>query len=142
AAVHEAGIEPPAFVGADVEPLLHAGPERIDEPVGPAGEAPHDLLPLGLLEVHADRSAAPPVHVVLPLDEASGHRFSRPVDADDVRAHVAQHHRAHGPGADARQLDDGEAVQWSHRGPPGVVLMWWRPAARERAAAGPWFSER
>src|SRR4029453_11034452 len=92
----------------------HAGAERIDQPVRPGGQALHDLLSLLLLQIDADRSAAPAVHVVPALAHPA-RRSSHAIDADDVGAHVAEHHAAHGSRPDARQLDDREATQWSHR---------------------------
>ena len=86
----------------------------LDGALKDAGHGPVAQAGPRLLQVHGDRAAAPPVHVVLALDHAGGGRSHDPVDPNDVGAHVAQHHRPQGSGPNARQLDDRESAQRSH----------------------------
>ena len=53
----------------------------------------------------------------------AAHDLAGPVDADDVGAHVGEHHGAERAGPDAGDLENGGALERSHGG--GVPLSWW-----------------
>ena len=38
----------------------------------------------------------------------------RLLDLEDLGAHVAEHHRAEGPGHDPREIDHPQSVEWRH----------------------------
>ncbi len=58
APVHELRVAGETHVGAEAEPLGDAGPEALDERVGPLDEPQHGLDAVGVLEVDADRAPA------------------------------------------------------------------------------------
>ena len=117
AAVDEARVAGQAVVGADAEPLGHAGPEPLQQCVGAVNQGKDRLDALGRLEVDADR-AAPSVEQVerRTLRVAAAHRRG-PVHPDHVGAHVGQHHCAERPRPDPRDLDNPYPRQRSHAVP-------------------------
>ena len=112
------------------EALHHAGPEALDEHVGVRGQAPQHLLGLGPLEVQR-QAALVAVHPVagpaLALKRAgsgaavvaeigpAGGRFD---DADDVGAHVGQHHRRQRRRWHPIAFDDRDPLERSSHGRP------------------------
>ena len=112
AAVDEAGVAGEAGVRPDPEPLGHAGPEWLDESVGALHEPEDEFHRIGVLEVDADRSAAPVEDVGRKGVEPPG--AGRPFEADDFRPHVGQHHAGERAGADAGDLDDAVSLERSH----------------------------
>ena len=114
AAVDEPRVAGEAFVGTEAEPFGDAGPEAFDEPLRLGHEAEHGLASGLALHVDGDRAPAAVEEVVarIALHPEAGIRH--PVHPNDVRPHVREHHRAHRPGADPRELDDPEAGKRSH----------------------------
>ena len=120
-AVDEAGVAHEAFVGADAEALRDPGAETFDEAVR-LGHEPEHRLAAGLgLHVDGDGAPSPVEEVVARVALHPEPRIRHPVHPDDVRAHVREHHRAHRPRADARQLHDPEACERSH--PRHLLLL-------------------
>ena len=113
-AVDEAGVAGEAYVGADAEALRHSGAKAFDETVR-LGHEPEDRLASGL-GFHVDRDRAPAaveeIETGVALHPEAG--VGDPIHADDVRAHVREHHRAHRPGADPGELDNPETCERTH----------------------------
>src|SRR5712692_10203367 len=69
----------------------------------------------GEAQAHAVLALAEVAHVVA----AAG-----PLDLDDVGAEVGEHHRAVGPGDDAREVEDANAVEHQERSrKPSVIAL-------------------
>ncbi len=116
--------------GPEPQPLHHARPEALHQPVRPLREIEEQRHPLGPLEV--DRDGAPPArqHVELRVHQRDlGARRER-MDADHLGARIREHHRREGAGAEAHHLDDPQPRQRSGRGFSGSL----RPALGEAHA--------
>ena len=127
---HELRVSRLALLGADAQPLHHAGPEALDERIRGLDELQHRLDPIGVLEIDRDRTAAAAHHIGKgrrPLAVRSLHA----IDSHHVGAHVGQQHRAEGAGADARDLDDAVPRQRS-----GHVALLQRSICVERRRLG------
>ena len=120
APVDQAAVAPEAGVGPEAQPLGHAGPEPLDQPVGLLDEPEHQLDRVGVLEVDADGGTGPvqqvPVRpgpggleLLAPLDRTR----RRPLEPQDLRPGVGQHHARVGRRPDARQLNDLDPAQRS-----------------------------
>ena len=115
AAVDEARIAREADVGAEAEPLHHAGPEALDQRVGLLDQTQHRVDALGLLQVDADRAPAARQEVEARLARDRRRctlwaRSTRSTSAPMSASIIA----GEGPGADARDLDDANSIQRSH----------------------------
>ena len=103
AAVDQLRVAREHDIGAEPEPLHHAGPETLDQRIG-AGEQVEHLRDRRLvLQVELDDLAA-----------ASGDRLQAllradAVERDDLGAHVGQHHAGERAGTDAGEFDDADA---------------------------------
>ena len=120
AAEHQLRVAGQAHLGPDPEALHHAGPEALDDGVGRLDQLEQRLHTVGVLEVDPD--GAPPTVQHVPA-RGVGHLVAHvlgPVDADDVGAHVGQHHGAEGARSDAGDLDD--AVPGERSGHDGLPL--------------------
>ena len=120
APVDQPAVAPEAGVGPDAQSLGHAGPEALDQPVGLLDEPEHELDGVGVLEIDADRGTGPVQQVpvrprprgrdLLPaLDRAR----RRPLEPQDLRPGVGQHHAGVGRRPDSRQLNDLDPAQRS-----------------------------
>jgi hypothetical protein len=102
-----------ARVRPEAQPLGDAGPEALDQGIGPLDQPQDRVPPLRVLQVDADRAAAPGVDVPArcgPADRVG------PVDPQHLGPHVGQHHGGERAGPDPRQLDDAETRERSgHR---------------------------
>ena len=114
AAVDELRVAGEAHVGAEAEPLGHAGPEALDQRVGLLDEAQHRLDAVGVLQVDADRAPAAVQRLEVRLVERRRVDLLRPVDAHDVGAHVGEQHPGERARPDPGELDDLHALQRSH----------------------------
>src|SRR3546814_847853 len=98
----------------EAEALNHARPVSLNQAVR-MSEQPANHLDAGrLLQVDhkgTTASVGNAVTRIAPDAEVAGFR---PVDADDLGAHVGQHHGAKRTGPDPGHLDDPVAGQWSH----------------------------
>ncbi len=121
---------------AEPEPLRHAGQEVLDDHVGAARELEGQPGAVGLLEIDRD---APLVavdrrergaHLAVAAQRAQVVATAGPLQLDHVGAQVAQEGRAVGPGDDAGEIEDPDALE---HGGPGMV-PWRRP--RVKAPAG------
>jgi hypothetical protein len=116
AAVDEPRVAGEQFIRPEAEPLHDTGPESLDQRVGGVDEPQHEASILVALEVDRDQRS-PAVHDVRGADdEARVARGLRALEAQDVRAHVGQHHRGERAGADAPDLDDLESLKWACHG--------------------------
>ena len=68
---------------------------------------------VGLLEVDGDVAPAAVQHVAVRRGRGRPAHGVGALDADDVGAHVGQHHGGERPRPDAGDLDDAVALQWS-----------------------------
>ena len=120
ASVDQAAVPGEAGVGPEAQSLGHAGAETLDQPVGLLDQPEHELHCVWVLQVDADRGAGPvqqvPVRpgargpeLLAPLDRAR----RCPLQPQDLRAGVGQHHAGEGRRPDARQLDDLDPAQRS-----------------------------
>ena len=116
-------------VGAEAEPLHHARPEALDQRVGALDHAQRRRDRVGVLQVEAD--AAPAALHDVPV-RRSGRRAHRAgaVDAQDLGAHVREHHRGERSRPDARELEDADAVS----GPGAMARL--RAAEPQHIAGG------
>ena len=135
AAVDEPRVAGEAHVGTDAEPLGDAGPEPLDQRVGPLDQAQHGLDALGVLEVDADRAPAPVEDVGRRRRRVAARHVAGAVDADDVGAHVGEHHGAERAGTDPGELDDPDAVEWSQPSQAPRSFSHGRPQRRRRVIA-------
>ena len=99
----EAGVALEADIGPEAEALDHAGPEALDETVGRLHQRQERLEPVGVLEVDADRAPAPVEDLLGRGRRVTAEHRLGAVDAQDLGAHVGQHHGAERSGADARR---------------------------------------
>src|SRR5690606_22138752 len=112
AAVDQLRVAGEADVGAEAETLHDTGAEALDQAVGALDQVEDDGDAVLALQVDADAAPAAIQQVrrgPLRTADALG-----AVDAQHLRAHVRQHHRAERTGADARDLDDPNAFEWTH----------------------------
>ena len=113
AAEHQARIAGEAHVGTEAEALHHAGAEALDQPVALLDEPQHHLDRTRLLEVDRDRALAAAREVVLRLG-IERQRAALAVHQHDLGAEVGEQHAAERPGADAGELEDADAGEWTH----------------------------
>ena len=119
AAVDELRIAREADVGTEAQTFRDAGAERLGHAVGLFDQAQHHLDAFLLLQVDRHRATAAIVDGEFRVGETIHDVRLRTVDADDVGAHVAQHHRAHRRRADTGQLDDRQSrKRTGHDFPP------------------------
>ena len=104
AAVHEARVAGEADVGADAEPLRHAGPESLGQRIGALDEPQHRLDAVGVLQVDRHGAAAA-VHHRHRSGIATARHGLRAVDVQHVGTHVRQQHRGERTRADPGELD-------------------------------------
>ncbi len=105
AAVDQARVARMAFGGSEAQALHHAGAETFDEHVGFRDDVEHGCGRAVRAQVDLQRAAAAREDVVRRSARAGA------FDADHLRAHVGEQHRAERPGADARHLDHPESLQ-------------------------------
>ncbi len=98
-----------ARVRAESQALGHAGPEALDQDVGPLDELEHDLDGAGVLEVERNGWTAAAEHVLGGRHHQTG--TTRSIDADDVGTEVGQQHAGERAGTDSDELDDAYALQ-------------------------------
>ncbi len=108
-AVDQPRIAGETRLGADAETLGDAGPEALDQHVGPAGQAEDE--PGGVRGLEVDQDGA-----LVAVDDVrrgfqAGARSARPVHPDHVGAEVPQEHGGEGAGTDAAQLDHPHSGQ-------------------------------
>ena len=112
-AEHQLGVAGEALVGPDAEPLHHARAEALDQRVGVLDEVEQRRRAVGVLEVDGDVAPAAQRDVaVRRVGRRAAHRLGA-LDADHLGAHVGQQHRRERAGADAGDLDDPIAGEWS-----------------------------
>ena len=124
------GIAREADLGAEAEPLHHAGAKALDQRVGGADQLERGRDRLRLLQVERDRAPAA-IEKAAALDRvervALGRRLA--VDADDVGAHVGEQHAGERRRADAGHFDDLEAGQRTHDSFPPIARRGATPTA-------------
>lgn len=126
AAVHQPRVACVAFGGAQPQPLHHAGAEALDEHVGFLDGIEHGLRSAFSAQVDLQRAATAREDVVRRGASAGA------LDADHLRAHVGEQHRAERTGADARHFDHPKALQWTSHGLSPVCGGILAPAPRRR----------
>ena len=94
------------YVGAEAEPLGHAGTKALDQRVGLLDQLQHRLDRFGLFEIERDRAAAAIEQRVLGIHRDSESRVGGAIDPEHIGAHVREQHRAHRSGADPGEFDD------------------------------------
>ncbi len=116
--VHDARVERANRLVIGAEPFHHARAKAFDDHVGVGGQAPEDLLALGRFHVERHRA-------LVAVDEGKGGTAlrvrivgviqSRRLDLQHVGAHVGEEHARHLRRRDARDFEDGDAVENAHR---------------------------
>ena len=102
-AEYEARIARHHDIGAEAQPLHHAGTKAFDQRIG-IGEQVEHLRDSGLvLQIQFDHFPAAPRHRFQVLFRADA------VERYDFRAHIGQHHAGERTRADAGEFDDAEA---------------------------------
>ena len=120
APVDQPRVAAEAGVGPDAEPLGHAGPETLDQPVGLLDQPEHELDGVGVLQVDTHRGTGPVEQVPvrartggLDLLPALDRARRGALEPQDLRPGVGQHHARVGRRPDARQLNDLDPAQRS-----------------------------
>ena len=119
---------------AEAELLGHAGQEVLDDHVRAPRQVEGEPGALGLLQIHRDPALVAidrregRAHPAAAAESAQVVAAAGPLQLDDVGAQVAQQGRAVGPGDDAREIEDADALE---HGGPGMVP---RPEARSQGA--------
>lgn len=120
---------------AEAEPLHDAGPHAFDHDVGLRDQRASDGHAFGGLEVQAQPELVAVEGVEQRAVVADPRRAERAsefalgrLDLDHAGAHVGQQHRAGGPGADLREVDDLQALECSaqHGDVSFMVQFGWR----------------
>ena len=120
-AIDDARVERGNRVVVEAESGEASRSEVLDHDVGCADEATesagaHIALQVErdalLVSVQAEKKRAPARAVGRP--RARIVPMGRLFDLDDLRAHVAEHHRAIGAGEHAREVDDAESIEGGH----------------------------
>ena len=111
--VDQAGIDCPAIRRAQTQVFGDARPEPLQQHVGFGGHRQYGPHAVAMMQIHDDRAAVAAEHVLVGWDAAG--RWTGPLDANDLCAHVRQEHGRIRTRADARELDDLEAVQRTSR---------------------------
>src|SRR6266568_3792995 len=115
-AIHEARIDRGERVVARAEFRHGAGTEPLDQDFGAFCKPQEHLASLRLLQVEADRA-------LVAIDQLEENRTPpargthcagivsrfRVLDLDDIRPHVGEMQRRHGPWKEARQIEDADA---------------------------------
>jgi hypothetical protein len=94
----------------ETESFCHARAKALEDRVGNAAHAEDDSDTLGVLQIQGERTSVPEEHAVQTVTCLG----SRPLDADDLRTHVGQHHSAEGSRSDSTQFHDANAIQRPH----------------------------
>jgi hypothetical protein len=113
-AVDDPRVAGEAVLRAEAEPLGDPGPEPLHDDVGLFHQPEHGLDPIRVLEVDADGAPVAGEHVLRRVGRVAAAHGRRPLDADDVGAHVAEEHGAERAGPDPGELDDLHPVQRPH----------------------------
>jgi hypothetical protein len=125
-AVHQPRVARQALLRSDSEPFGDAGPEALNEDVGPFGQV-QDLAGAVLgLEVDQHRALVAVGEVVRRVDAQP--RAARPVHPYDIGAEVGEDHGGERAGTDTRQLDHAYPDQWAvpchcHQAPSTVTQL-------------------
>jgi hypothetical protein len=97
---------------AQSEPVHDPRAEVLDQHVGPDREAAGDVEVGRIGQVERD---TPLTAVVEGVGRLVRPRRAGPVDVDDVGALVGEHHGDERPGHVMTEVDDPDALEWSHR---------------------------
>ena len=112
AAVDQLRVRGEARFGPDAEPFHHARSKAFDERIGTFEKAAQRRRTGRRLQVECDRAAAP---VEQFQTRVIGRRhLTRALDAEDLGAHVGQHHGGERAGREPGHLDHLDALQRSH----------------------------
>jgi hypothetical protein len=114
AANHQARVPGVADIRAQAQTFQHAGAETFDQHVGAVQQAQRGVAPGRRLQVQCHRAPAACVDVETLVHRQAQAAGFEPVDAHHVGAQVGQQHAAHRAGADAREFDHPQSLQWSH----------------------------
>ena len=104
AAINQPRVARQADLGAKPQTFHHAWAEALDQAVGLGHQGQHRVNRRRVFEIQRDR-AAPPIEQGGAAGTAQ-RVTTRPVDSNDLGAHVRQHHAAMGGRADADHFDD------------------------------------
>jgi hypothetical protein len=140
--VDQAGVAPQARVGPEAEPFGGAGPEPLDEHVGPVDEPERGREACGMLEVDRDGTSAArhQVDAAVAADHAlhagfvfGGGDVIQPGDPHHVGPEVGQDHGAERARSAPLQLDAPQPGQRSGQGgAPAGRLRHTPPRSRHR----------
>ncbi len=109
AAENDLRIALEAHIGAEAQPLHHAGTKAFDHGVSLRDQLQRRLNRFRFLQIeHDGRTAA------IGDFPFAGNAPALAIDADHFRAHVGQQHGRKRPRPDAREFDDFDALQRTH----------------------------
>ncbi len=105
----EARIGGEAEVGTEAQPLHDAGPEALDQGVGPGDRREHRVDRGALLEVERDRAFVAIVEIETGRRLGLGAWFGDPIDAQNIGAEIAEQRSGEWRGSDPAHFDDPKA---------------------------------
>jgi hypothetical protein len=106
ASVDQPGIAREARIRAETQPFGDPRPESFDQHIRLLHDGHHNLDRLRGLEIERYRTAAPRHEVEFGIKRQPNIRGRDPIDTQDVRPHIGQHHSAEWARPDASQLQD------------------------------------
>src|SRR3546814_12295140 len=101
-------------MGAEPEPVHHAGTEACDEHVGAPDKRPGYAETRGVLEINRDRALRAPEKIVTGRKIDPETRFAGAVDTDHLGAEIGEQHPAKRRRTDPRHLDNTASRQRHH----------------------------
>ncbi len=114
--IHQLGIARQTHIGTESQAFHHTGAQPFDQRISARAEFERNLDIGRLFEVERN-GATPAIHHIEAC--AGGRRqwilCAFAINANHVRAHVCEHHRAKGTRSDAGEFEDGETCEGPHK---------------------------
>jgi hypothetical protein len=113
ASVDEPRIPFETNFGTEAEALHDTRPKSFDDHIGLLDESQHDLDAFGFLQIDSDTSTTTGEYVSWRFTGVATTNAIRPIDPDDLGAHVRKHHPAEGTRANPRYFQDFDSSEGS-----------------------------
>ena len=113
ACVDEARIILQQDIGTEAEPFHDTGPEALDQAIGGSRQLADECYAIRMFEVDADRAARSidEVAAYIRHDRTVDSTRGRPIDADDLRTVIGEHHAAEGRRTEPREFENAQSGQ-------------------------------
>ena len=117
AAVHQPWVAGQTYIWSETQALHHAGTKTFNKHISALDEFEHRFHAVRMFQIHRDTFAPPRQHVGArrPTDGC------RTINANDLRAHVRQHHSAERARPDALQFNNLQTREWTHCVSPEIA---------------------